>query len=545
MNRLLGRCGPLLLAACVEAAGCATTNAPPRASVEALLPTRLRRLSNVEYERTANALTRLDESFRDELPPDERQDGYTVNERQTVTSYYAAALERVADRLAALAVARNLDAFLPCAPSRSASSTCVGNALDRLGELAFRRPLDARERSGIHALYERGATLAASDVAPNDPRARGLELVLSTLLRAPSFVYVSELGGATVETSAHDRVATLTSYEIASALSYAVTGSPPDAELLAAAAEPGRLQRSEARESEARRLISRSSTRHYFREFVLEWLEVDQLAKTAKASNLVANYDTVKAHMLSETRDFVDEVMVYGGASLAGLLNAGFTSLDSDMASYYGIPGFVGPRVRLTAQRRVGVLEQASFLSAHAYEDVTSPVKRGDFVLRRVMCVDMKRPGEVGIETVMPPRDAHSTTRERFAAHTSNAMCQSCHATIDPLGFSFEGFDAAGRRRTRERGQAVVTAGSLKVGNKLLNFADSAELSAALSEDPDSRRCFARHALRYLTGRRANATEDWFESVVDGLPAGQRDSLLEWVIAWVRSPEFIQRKTKP
>lgn len=90
-----------------------------------------------------------------------------------------------------------------------------------------------------------------------------------------------------------------------------------------------------------------------------------------------------------------------------------------------------------------------------------------------------------------------------------------------------------------------MTAGSLKVGSKLLNFADSAELSAALSEDPDSRRCFARHALRYVTGRRDSATEDWFESVVDDLPGEQRESLLEWVVAWVRSPEFIQRRTRP
>ena len=546
MSPRVRRCAELVLVASAAIAGCAPAVAPRRAPATALLPARLRRLSNVEYERTANALTQLDESFRDELPPDERQDGYTVNERQTVTSYYAAALECVADKLAALAVARKLDALLPCPPSDSSSSTCVGNALDRLGEAAFRRPLAAEERSSLRALYDRGAAARASEGDSGEPRARGTELVLSTLLRAPSLVYVSELGGASAPaTTGIGDVATLSSYEIASTLAYAVTGSPPDAELLAAAAEPGLLLGSEAREEQARRLLSRSSTRHHFREFVLEWLEVDQLARTAKASNLVANYDAVKAHMLGETRDFVDEVMVYGGASLRSLLNAGFTSLDSDMAAYYGIPGFVGPRVRLTAQRRVGVLEQASFLSAHAYEDVTSPVKRGDFVLRRVMCVDMKRPGEVGIETVMPPRDPHSTTRARFSAHTSNPMCQSCHATIDPLGFSFEGFDAAGQRRTREQGQPVVTAGSLKVGSKLLNFADSAELSAALSDDSDSRRCFARHALRYLTGRRDSGTEDWFESVVDGLPAEQRDSLLEWVVAWVRSPEFTQRRTKP
>ncbi|HET9933012.1 MAG TPA: DUF1595 domain-containing protein, partial [Polyangiaceae bacterium] len=258
---------PLLLLACLDATGCAAATAPPSAPVAALLPARLRRLSNVEYERTANSLTRLNESFRDELPPDERQDGYTVNERQTVTSYYAAALERLAERLAGLAVTRNLDALLPCPASMPPSSRCVGEALDALGETAFRRPLTAEERNGVRSLYERGASLPATGDAPRDPRARGVALVLSTVLRSPSLLYLSELGDARLVESADEHagdkatVATLNSYEVASALSYTVTGAPPDAELFAAAAVPNLLLRPDVREAEARRLLSRSSTR--------------------------------------------------------------------------------------------------------------------------------------------------------------------------------------------------------------------------------------------------------------------------------------------
>jgi hypothetical protein len=269
---------------------------------------------------------------------------------------------------------------------------------------------------------------------------------------------------------------------------------------------------------------------------------VDQLERTAKAASLVNDYDAVKSHMLAETRAFVDEAMVYGGATLASLLGAGFTSLDADMARYYGVPGFDGPRVSLARQGRVGLLEQASFLSAHAYEDVTSPVKRGDFVLRRLLCVDLPRPGEVGIDITMPPRDEKTTTRARFAAHTSSASCRGCHDSIDPLGFSFEGFDAAGRRRTREYDQAITTAGEFTLAGKTYRFKDSAELVTQLVATPDARSCFARQALRYLTGRRSRPAEQWFDALVDRLPEARRDSLLEWVVAWVSSPEFIQRK---
>src|SRR5690242_1269528 len=87
--------------------GCAASPAP-RAPSAALLSARLRRLSNVEYERSANALLRSNELIRDALPPDERQDGYVINERQAVPSYYAGELSREAERLAERSVARQL-----------------------------------------------------------------------------------------------------------------------------------------------------------------------------------------------------------------------------------------------------------------------------------------------------------------------------------------------------------------------------------------------------------------------------------------------------
>jgi len=518
------------------APACAAPPAPA-APPSALITARLRRLSNVEYERSANELLGSNEPLRSELPPDERQDGYAINERQAVPSYFASELARVSERLSERAVSEQLGRLLPCPAGAGPSSACVQRALGRLAFSAFRRPPSALEQAALLRLFARGATTPAA--AEPDRRAEGLRVVLETLLSSPDMLYLSELGEGT---SRAGRITTLSPYEIASSLSYTVSGGPPDAALLALAARDAPLLDPEVREQEARRLLSRSSTRHHFREFVLEWLEVDQLERTAKAVSLLPDYDDVKRHMLAETSAFVDEVMVHGGASLASLLGAGFTSPDATMASYYGIPGFAGPRVSLVRQGRVGVLEHASFLSAHAYEDVTSPIKRGDFVLRRVLCVDLPRPGELGIDTTLPPRDEHATTRARFAAHTSSASCRSCHDQLDPLGFSFEGFDAAGRRRTREHEQPLATSGSFKLGDRELAFRDSAQLANELATLPEARSCFAKQALRYLTGRRAPDLEAWFSQLVAGLPPEKRESLLEWVVAWVKSPEFVLRR---
>jgi hypothetical protein len=40
--------------------------------------------------------------------------------------------------------------------------------------------------------------------------------------------------------------------------------------------------------------------------------------------------------------------------------------------------------------------------------------------------------------------------REQMVKHRENAACASCHARIDPFGFAFEAFDAAGRLRPKE-----------------------------------------------------------------------------------------------
>jgi len=400
-----------------ELAAC-TAPPPARAPASALISTRLRRLSRFEYQRSASRLLGLDVAALAELPPDERQDGYSINERQAVPSYFASELQRVADGLAQQAAGERGLLLLPCPENDSPSSPCAQQALARLAVVAWRRPATDVERASLTALLARG----------------GLRLVLSTLLASPGMLYLSELGDGDANDGGP---ATLSSYEIASSLAYAVSGAPPDAELMQLAAQGGRLRDPAVREAQARRLLSLPSTRHHFREFVLEWLEVAQLEHTAKAAALVPDYDQIEPHMRAETTAFIDEVMVYGGASLSSLLAAGFTSPDPTMSTYYGVPGFSGPRVSLARQGRVGVLQQASFLSAHAYEDVTSPVKRGDFVLRRVLCIELPRPGELGIDTTAPPPDEHTTTRVRFEAHTASTMCRSCHDLIDPLGFSF------------------------------------------------------------------------------------------------------------
>ncbi|HEY3256120.1 MAG TPA: DUF1587 domain-containing protein, partial [Polyangiaceae bacterium] len=121
-----GRLRQLLMIAALgwDAQACAT-QPPPAAPPSALISARLRRLSNVEYERSANGLLGLNQPLRYELPPDERQDGYAINERQAVPSYFASELSRVAERLSERAVSERLPSLLPCPAGAPSTSPCV------------------------------------------------------------------------------------------------------------------------------------------------------------------------------------------------------------------------------------------------------------------------------------------------------------------------------------------------------------------------------------------------------------------------------------
>src|SRR4030095_10063145 len=57
---------------------------------------------------------------------------------------------------------------------------------------------------------------------------------------------------------------------------------------------------------------------------------------------------------------------------------------------------------------------------------------------------------------------ANLPMRQRLAAHRTNAVCASCHRTIDPVGFSLENFDAIGQWRGIDAdGQPVDALGGL------------------------------------------------------------------------------------
>src|SRR5690606_21249443 len=140
---------------------------------------------------------------------------------------------------------------------------------------------------------------------------------------------------------------------------------------------------------------------------------------------------------------------------------------------------------------RAGILTSPSILAVTGTFDGTSPVHRGVYVLEQMLC-SRPPPPPGDVEIVPPPPDPALTTRERWAAHSDDPVCSSCHRVIDPVGFAFEGSAGIGRHRTEENGHPVDASGGIPtLGLEDGSLVGGAELSRALASAMELRSCLA------------------------------------------------------
>lgn len=512
------------------------------------LPARIRRLSNAEYDASVRALLGVTSSPSKDFsfPPDAKQGptnspagaAFTVNDAQRVDPVLAVKLDTAAQALVADARASGkLLALVPCQDETAGGGeTCAKSFIQGVGTLAYRRQLVDTEAAGLLKAYHAGAD--------GYTYADGVAQVTRVLLQSPGFLYTTELGDPGAGSSF-----VMTPNEIATELSYLLTSGPPDDALLKAAAS-GSLTTPELRETQARRLIATAAGHDRFVRVVREWLGIDDVARREKSQNVYPEFAGLSQAMEKESRSFIEEVLFKSDGRLSDLLGADWTIADGPLATFYGAtPAADGQRISLTGLNRHGILNQAAFLSVFASNNGSHPVFRGVAIMRRVACLTIPDPGSLGIVVSFPAVDASKTTRDRFEQHALDAKCAGCHATIDSLGFAFENFDGMGKWRTAEKdsGKPIDAHVSLATGSDLDgDYASSAELIDALAQSTSVKQCLARQLFRSSAARSdgsIKAAEDGFVKLWQQLPENQRDRLIEVVVAFVKSPTFIQRRT--
>jgi mono/diheme cytochrome c family protein len=349
---------------------------------------------------------------------------------------------------------RRLFVCRPTGQDKEQQDKCAREILSTLMRRAYRRPITKAEVDEPMAFYREGH-------AEGDFEA-GIERALSAVLINPDFLFRVESDPKKVAANGVYRISDL---ELASRLSFFLWSSIPDDELLDVAIR-GRLSQPGELEKQARRLLADKRSFNLASNFAGQWLRLRNVEAVTPNAALFRDFDdNLRQAFRQETELFLDSVL-REDRSVLNLIRADYTFLNERLAKHYGVPNVYGTRFRRVTlppeTHRGGLLRQGSVLSVTSYATRTSPVLRGVFVLKNVFGAPPPPP-----PPNVPALDesnvaANLSMRERMAAHRSNPVCASCHRTIDPVGFSFENFNAVGQWREADAdGQPVDSSAAL------------------------------------------------------------------------------------
>jgi Protein of unknown function (DUF1592)/Protein of unknown function (DUF1588)/Protein of unknown function (DUF1587)/Protein of unknown function (DUF1595)/Protein of unknown function (DUF1585) len=451
-------------------------------------PSPIRRLIRSEYNNTIRDLLGDTTRPADGFVREEEQGGFNNNaEALGVTPILAEQYMRASEGIAQRAT-EHLDTLLPCSVTGTDEAECVRGFIQTFGEKAYRSPVEDDEVSQLYAVFVAGRV--------EDFRT-GIELLLQTMLQSSRFLYRVEFG------TGAQPVVPLTSWEMASRLSYLFWNSMPDDELRLSA-KADELRSKAQILAQATRLLADPRTHQAVANFHGQWLGLDGLDSITKSAAVYPAWsEDVRTAMRTETEMFLDDVMWNGPADLPTLLSAPYTFVNPPLAIFYGMKAPSGDafqRVELDPQQRSGLLTQGSLLSINAHSNQTSPVTRGKFIRQRLFCQDPPPPPP-SVMAVAPDLDPSLTTRQRFAAHATQASCAACHQLMDPIGLGFENYDGVGGYRTLENGLPVDASGSLFQTDVDGPFNGVPALIDKLKESQEVRDCMVTEWFRFGYGR--------------------------------------------
>ncbi len=410
-------------------------------------------------------------------------------------------------------------------------------ALQKFAERASRRPLSPAERSDLLAFYQ---SLRGGDGLSHEDAIR--DTVTSVLL-SPHFAYRVDLA----EPGSGARP--LTCYELASRLSYFLWSSMPDLDLLSHAAA-GDLRETSVLTAQTRRMLADSRVRRFATEFAGNWLGFRRFEEhNAVDRERFPNFtNELRQAMYEEPiRLFVD--IVSRDRSVLDLLYGHDTFVNQVLAKHYGMPAPSGGKadwVRIDDARRFGrggLLPMSVFLTASSPGLRTSPVKRGYWVVRKLLGERIPAPPPVVPE--LPRDEAKSgelSLPQLLARHRADKNCASCHQRFDSIGLVFEGYGPIGERRDRDLGNRPV--------RPRATFPDGSEgdglggLRRYIAEQREDEfvENICRELLVYALGRGLILSDEpTIKSMRARLSAeGHRfDSLIE---AIVTSPQFLKKR---
>jgi hypothetical protein len=299
------------------------------------------------------------------------------------------------------------------------------------------------------------------------------------VLMSPQFCYRMDLASdSRVDVAAkHGQDARttrkLTDYELVSRLSYFLWSSMPDAELLAHA-RAGNLHEPAVLVAQTKRMLADDRIRALAVEFGGNWLDFRRFEQhnSVDRGRFPTFTNELRQAMFEEpVHFFVD--LVQNDGSVLDFLYARHTFVNGVLAEHYDLPDMGLERdewVRFDDAAdfgRGGLLPMAVFLTQNAPGLRTSPVKRGYWVVRRILGERIPAPPPNVPELPADESKLELPLREALAKHRDHAACASCHERFDSLGLVFEGYGPIGEQRETDlAGRPVDARASFPLAHK-------------------------------------------------------------------------------
>jgi hypothetical protein len=323
------------------------------------------------------------------------------------------------------------------------------DSLLKFAERAYRRPMTAGEKADVLAFYKR---LRTKDELGHEDAIRD---TLASVLLSPHVLYRADLAQPGTGAKA------LSDYELASRLSYFLWSSMPDEELLARAAA-GDLHKPDALKAQTKRMLRDPKVRGLATEFAGNWLDFRRFEEhnAVDRERFPQFTPELRSAMFEEpVRYFID--VAQRNRSVLDLLHGTDTFVNRPLAKHYGMPEpHAGEWVRVeNADKygRGGLLPMAVFQTKNAPGLRTSPVKRGYWVVSKVLGERIPAPPPTVPE--LPKDEAklgELTLPQVLARHRADKACAGCHNRFDAVGVAFEGFGPVGERRANDLGGKPV-----------------------------------------------------------------------------------------
>jgi len=422
-----------------------------------------------------------------------------------------------------------------CQPNGASDEMpCATKILSRLARRAYRRAASNDDVETLLAFYKQARAAGSFD--------DGIRAAVERVLVSPDFLFRIEADPAGV---APGQVYRISDVELASRLSFALWSSIPDDALLDVAIS-GKLREPGVLEQQVSRLLADPRARRSLvQNFFAEWLQIRNVRLLNPESTKFPWFDdNLRAAFVKEIELFLD-AQLKEDRSVVSLLTSNETFLNEQLARHYGIPDVYGSHFRpvtLTDENRFGLLGKASVLAVTSYTTRTSPTIRGKWLLENILAAPMPAPPPNIPALEASNKDGKPlSVREMLEMHRANPACASCHARMDPLGFSLENFDAIGQWRSTDAGKSINASGVLLDGTQVTGPAGLQH--ALVAQKQQFVRAVTEKLLTYSLGR---GIEYYDAPAIRGIVRGAAVDDYRWssvVLGIVKSAPFQMRRS--